>query len=69
MLRRSRAVVAAGLLAMIGVLPAQAQTLQENNEKMFREMQAARGLSGAEMQKIRSIFAGSRYMGIGYQIW
>ncbi len=51
--------------ALVLALPAGAQTLQENNERMFREMQAARGLSNAEMQRIRAIFAGSSYIGQG----
>lgn len=57
--------VAALTLAIGLALPAGAQTLQENNERMFREMQAARGLSNAEMQRIRAIFAGSSYIGQG----
>ncbi|MEM9242120.1 MAG: hypothetical protein AAGB07_19290, partial [Pseudomonadota bacterium] len=44
---------------------AEAQTLQQNNEAMFREMQQARGLSNGEMQKIRQIFAGSSVIGQG----
>ena len=32
-----------------------AQTLQESNAVMFREMQAARGLSKSEMTKIQNI--------------
>jgi len=51
--------------ALVLALPAGAQTLQQNNERMFREMQAARGLSNAEMQRIRAIFAGSSYIGQG----
>ncbi|MEQ9257650.1 MAG: SUMF1/EgtB/PvdO family nonheme iron enzyme [Roseovarius sp.] len=61
----SRAAIAAGFIALAGTLPVQAQTMQENNEKMFREMQAARGLSSGEMQKIRAIFARAPWMGQG----
>ena len=42
-----------------------AQTLQENNAVMFREMQEARGLSKSEMTKIKNIFAGSSFIGQG----
>lgn len=55
----------AGLAGVALMLPAAAQTLQENNERMFRQMQQARGLSDAEMQRIRAVFAGSRYIGQG----
>ena len=65
MRRLFKVAVAAGLLAITGAMPGQAQTLQENNETMFREMQAARGLSSTDMSKIRKIFAGSRFIGQG----
>ena len=55
-------VMASGLTLSSG---AEAQTLQQNNETMFREMQQARGLSNGEMQKIRQIFAGSSVIGQG----
>ncbi|MCC5968348.1 MAG: hypothetical protein JJU15_00185 [Pararhodobacter sp.] len=45
--------------------PANAQTLDENNARMFAEMQAARGLSDATMARVREIFAGSRWIGQG----
>ncbi len=61
----SKALMVAGALALMSGLPGEAQTLQENNEKMFREMQAARGLSNGEMQKIRSIFSRSPFIGQG----
>ena len=51
--------------ALILSVPAAAQSLDKNNEKMFREMQAARGLSSSEMSKIRRIFDGSRFIGQG----
>lgn len=60
-----KAMFAAGILGLAGAMPVQAQTLQQNNEAMFQQMQAARGLSDAEMQRIRSIFAGSSYIGQG----
>lgn len=59
------AALAAGLAVLSVAVPAVAQTLQENNEKMFREMQQARGLSNAEMKRIRAIFAESQFIGQG----
>ncbi|MCH9832520.1 MAG: hypothetical protein K0U49_04030, partial [Alphaproteobacteria bacterium] len=59
------------LIFSILVLPAvqfqkvSAQTLQESNAVMFREMQAARGMSKSEMTKIQNIFAGSSFIGQG----
>ena len=55
-------VVLAGLM---GASEGAAQTLQQNNEAMFRQMQAARGVTNAEIQRIRQIFAGSRWIGQG----
>lgn len=42
-----------------------AQTLAQNNERMFQEMQQWRNLSGATMDRIRAIFAGAPQMGQG----
>lgn len=44
---------------------ANAQTLAQNNEAMFAEMQAVRGLSSSTMARIREIFAGSSWIGQG----
>ncbi|WP_296765117.1 hypothetical protein [Sediminimonas sp.] len=60
--------IAKGVLAlwlMAAAVPAQAQTLQENNARMLRQMQQERGLSDAVMKRVREIFAGSRYIGQG----
>ncbi|MET4104363.1 hypothetical protein ABIE58_003814 [Roseovarius sp. MBR-78] len=54
-----------GLLALLLALPASGQTLAENNARMFQQMQQARGLSDGQMARIRSIFAGSRFIGQG----
>ncbi|MCP5039188.1 MAG: formylglycine-generating enzyme family protein [Rhodobacteraceae bacterium] len=48
--------------AGIGV---QAQSLDERNEAMFKQMQSARGVSNTEIGRIRTIFAGSSYIGQG----
>jgi len=50
---------------LLGGAPVGAQTLEENNARMFAEMQAARGLSDATMNRVREIFAGSRWIGQG----
>ncbi len=65
MKNRARVIAAVGVLTLAVSGGLQAQTLQENNERMLREMQMARGLSDAEMQKIREIFARSPYIGQG----
>lgn len=58
--------IATAIMALLlGVAPVGAQTLAENNARMFAEMQAARGLSDATMNRVREIFAGSRWMGQG----
>ncbi len=42
-----------------------AQTLKENNEILFRQLQSVHKLSAREMQEIQSIFDRSGYMGQG----
>ena len=59
-----RRMVMALCLAFLG-LPATGQTLAENNAAMLQQMQTARGLSGAEMARIRAIFANSPWIGQG----
>lgn len=59
------AALSGGLLALAMTSPAPAQTLADNNARMFQEMQQARGLSDAQMQRIRAVFAGSRFIGQG----
>lgn len=54
-----------GLGLALSTLTAGAQTLAENNERMFQEMQEWRNLSGATMERIRAIFAGAPQMGQG----
>lgn len=57
------AALALGAAAFTGQAPA--QTLAENNERMFRQMQEARGLSDPTMQRVREIFAQSQFIGQG----
>lgn len=45
--------------------PAQAQTLAQNNEAMFAQMQRWRGLDAATMGRIRAIFAENGMIGQG----
>src|SRR5258705_8741004 len=40
-------------------------TLAEQNQRLFLELQQVHGLTDAQMGKIRSIFAGSRVIGQG----
>jgi len=40
-------------------------TLQQQNEQLFRQMQAVRALSDAQIEEIRAIFEQSGYMGQG----
>ena len=61
----TKALALAGVLALTGTASIHAQSLKENNETMFREMQQARGLSSGEMNKIRQSFAGSSVIGQG----
>jgi hypothetical protein len=63
-----RVLASVGLaLGLWAALPAGAHagTLAENNEAMFRQMQAARGLSNAQMARIREIFEDSSWLGQG----
>ncbi|WP_417209911.1 SUMF1/EgtB/PvdO family nonheme iron enzyme [Antarctobacter sp.] len=57
--------LAVTLAGALGLSEASAQSLQQNNEAMFRQMQAARGVTDAELGRIRQIFAGSRWIGQG----
>jgi len=62
--QRLRPIGVALFVALLG-LPATGQTLAENNEAMLRQMQTVRGLSGAEMARIREVFAASPWIGQG----
>ena len=56
------------ILALIfALLPgmAPAQTLAERNEAMFRQMQDERGVTRAQVDRLREIFAASRFLGQG----
>jgi formylglycine-generating enzyme required for sulfatase activity len=57
--RLGLAALGAGCLALMVAGGAAAQSLAENNEAMFRQMQEIRGVSGPEMTRIREIFARS----------
>jgi hypothetical protein len=65
MVRRFRVTLAGAVLALMLPGATAAQTLAENNARMLQQMQAARGLSDGDMQRIRTVFAGSRYIGQG----
>ena len=53
------------IFGVMGAGAGVAQSLQELNEIMFRQMQEVRGVSNAEIRRIREIFAGSSYIGQG----
>lgn len=55
----------AALVVVLGADAASAGTLKENNEAMFREMQAVRGVSDATIASVRAIFARSSVIGQG----
>ncbi len=57
--------LALALSMALAPLAAQAQTLAQNNETMFRQMQEWRGVSDAAMGRIRAIFGESPYIGQG----
>jgi len=52
-------------LFLISTATAKESALQEQNDQLFRQMQAVRGLTDAQMQAIRRIFARSGYVGQG----
>lgn len=45
--------------------PLAAQTLKENNELLFKQLQQKRGLTNSEIAKVKKIFAGSAIIGQG----
>lgn len=45
--------------------PAASQTLQQANEALFRQLVRVHGLSAAEIERVRAIFARSGYIGQG----
>lgn len=51
--------------ALVLALPAGAQTLAENNEVLFRQLQSVHRLDESQMARIREIFARSGFMGQG----
>jgi len=52
-------------LALLLALPAGAQTLAQNNEVLFEQLQSVHRLSEAQLARIREIFARSGFMGQG----
>lgn len=51
--------------ALLLALPAQAESLRENNEIMFQQLEKVHRLSAAQMARIREIFARSGFVGQG----
>ncbi|MFN4098534.1 MAG: SUMF1/EgtB/PvdO family nonheme iron enzyme [Pararhodobacter sp.] len=67
MIRMSRLAPKLALVLGLTLTPlgVQGQTLAQNNEVMFQQMQEWRGVSAAAMDRIRAIFAGAPRMGQG----
>lgn len=59
-----RLVILVGVLSLNG-FNARSQTLQQQNEKLFEQMQRDGGFSDSEMKAIRKIFSQSGYIGQG----
>jgi len=53
------------LVGLMSVGSGAAQGLQERNKQMFQQMQEVRGVSTAEIRRIREIFGGSSWIGQG----
>jgi hypothetical protein len=67
---RHQRVLLSGIAVLIWLgaffpFPAAAQSLAEQNEALFRELQQVHSLSDGQMQSIRKIFSGSGYIGQG----
>ena len=65
-----RRVLASGLLVLLGLVGfdqffASPQSLQQQNEILFRQLQRVHGLSDDQINAIRKIFAKSGYIGQG----
>lgn len=57
--------VIVGVFAFFGAASAEPASRQSQNEALFAQLQSTFGLSDAQMQKIRAIFAGSSMIGQG----
>lgn len=64
-LKLARKIALAGLCLAPLALPVAAQTLAQNNEAMFAQMQSVRGVSASAISRVRQIFAGSDWIGQG----
>lgn len=64
-MRKCGFVMLAALLLSAAAGAADATTVAEQNEKLFRQLQDTHGLSDGQMQNIRQIFARSGYVGQG----
>lgn len=65
-MKKVRRILAGGLVAVCGSIGlAQFQSLRDQNEALFRQLQSVHGLSAAQMNAIRRIFTRSGYVGQG----
>ena len=67
---KNASVLVWGLLALFGLngfgqSPSAAQTLKEQNEALFKQLQSVHKLTDEQMNAIRKIFAKSGYIGQG----
>lgn len=62
---RSLGVIVLGAIVSFGQYVARAQTVQQQNEKLFEQLQHIDGLSDDQMKVIRKIFADSGHIGQG----
>jgi len=53
------------LIVLSAAQAARAQTLQEENQKLFRQLEQVHGLTAGQMERIRGIFAASGFIGQG----
>jgi formylglycine-generating enzyme required for sulfatase activity len=65
MIKRLLAAALLVVLSLAATATADETALQQQNDRLFRQMQAVRGLTDAQMQAIRRIFARSGYVGQG----
>jgi hypothetical protein len=65
MIKITASTLVLSILLAASVVAAGETTLKSQNEQMFRQMQAARGLTDYQMDAIRAIFDHSGYMGQG----
>ena len=65
-MKKASRILVCGLVALCGSMGlAQYQSLRDQNEVLFRQLQSVHGLSDAQMNAVRHIFTESGYVGQG----